>query len=89
MDNTPSKLKQCDKTSFTERSGSICPVCGVSFPKSKDKIYCSKECREADKRYHSIEDVNEQYEILKSWEKVAKHFGLTRKIIQGIRKRNL
>lgn len=30
----------------------------------------------------------EQYKILKNWEKVAQHFGLTRRIIQGIRKRN-
>ena len=77
-----------DKTSFENMSGSICPVCGKRFPKSKGKIYCSKECREADKHYPSIEEVNEQYKILKSWEKVAQHFGLTRKIIQGIRKRN-
>ena len=77
-----------NKVSFTNMTGSICPVCGKRFPKAKGKIYCSKECREADKHYPSIEEVNEQYKILKSWEKVAQHFGLTRKIIQGIRKRN-
>lgn len=36
----------------------------------------------------SLEEVNEQYEILKNWEKVAQHFGLTRRIIQGIRKKD-
>lgn len=35
-----------------------------------------------------IAGVNEQYEILKNWEKVAQHFGLTRRVIQGIRKKD-
>lgn len=88
INNISSKLEECNKTSFTNESGSICPVCGKRFPKSKGKIYCSKECRELDKHYPTIEEVNKQYEILKSWEKVSQHFGLTRWIIQGIRKRN-
>lgn len=33
-------------------------------------------------------EVNEQYEILRNWEKVAQHFGLTRRVIQGIRKKD-
>lgn len=77
-----------DKTSFENMTGSVCPVCGKRFPKSKGKIYCSKECRDADKHYPSLEEVNEQYEILKNWEKVAQHFGLTRRVIQGIRKKD-
>lgn len=77
-----------DKTSFENMTGSVCPVCGKRFPKSKGKIYCSKECRNADKHYPSLEEVNEQYEILKNWEKVAQHFGLTRRVIQGIRKKD-
>lgn len=88
IDNISSELEGCNKSSFNNEYGSICPVCGKRFPKSKGKIYCSKECRETDKHYPSLEEVEEQYKILKSWEKVAQHFGLTRKIIQGIRKRN-
>lgn len=88
IDNISSELEGCNKSSFNNECGSICPVCGKRFPKSKGKIYCSKECREIDKHYPSLEEVEEQYEILKSWEKVAQHFGLTRRIIQGIRKRN-
>lgn len=84
----PSIIKNCDKKSFENPSGSICPVCGKRFPKSKGKIYCSKECRKADKRYPSKQEVIEQYKLLKTWDKVAKHFGLTRRIIQGIRKQN-
>ena len=38
--------------------------------------------------YNANLSAHEQYEILGNWEKVAQHFGLTRKIIQGIRKRN-
>lgn len=53
------------------------------------KIYCSEECRWKDKNYPTIEEVNEQYKLLGTWEKVAQHFGLTRKIIKGIRDRNL
>lgn len=91
IENIPSIIKDTeDKKSFNNQKeyGSVCPVCGKRFPKVTGKIYCSEECRWKDKGYPSIEEVNEQYEILKSWEKVAEYFGLTRKIIQGIRKRS-
>lgn len=91
MDNIPELIKDAeDKKSFSnqEEYGSVCPVCGKRFPKMKGKIYCSEECRWKAKGYPSIEEVNEQYELLGNWEKVAQHFGLTRKVIQGIRKRN-
>lgn len=78
-----------DKKSFNnqDKYGSVCPVCGKRFPKSTGKIYCSEECKWKAKGYPSIKEVNEQYEVLGSWEKVAQYFGLTRKIIQGIRKK--
>lgn len=66
-----------DKVSFNNPTGS---VCGKRFPKSKGKIYCSKECREKDKNYPSKQEVLEQYELLKTWDKVAEYFGLTRRI---------
>ena len=85
----PQIIENCEKKSFSNsETGSVCPVCGKRFPKINGKIYCSKKCREADKHYPSKQEVLEQYEILKSWEKVAQHFKLTRKIIQGIRKKN-
>lgn len=34
------------------------------FPKMKGKTYCSEECRWKSKGYPSIEEVNEQYELL-------------------------
>ena len=63
----------------------ICPICGKEFKTYERKTYCSDEYKS--KNYPSIEEVNEQYEILHSWEKVANHFNLTRRIIQGIRNR--
>ena len=91
IDNISELIKYAEnKKSFSNQKeyGSVCPICGKSFFKMKGKIYCSEECRWKAKGYPSIEEVNEQYEILENWEKVAQHFGLTRKIIQGIRKRN-
>lgn len=54
----------------------------------KRKLYCSDECKYKSKNYSSIEEVTEQYKLLHSWEKVAQHFNLTRKIIQGIRNKD-
>ena len=89
FNNVKNIIINSNKESFNNEHGQICPVCGKKFPKSKNKKYCSKECRIKDKNYPSIDEINEQYKLLKNWEKVAKYFNLTRKIIQGIRKRNL
>ena len=64
-----------------------CPICGKKFKTYKRKVYCSDECKYKSKNYPSIEEINEQYAILHNWEKVAQHFNLTRRIIQGIRKK--
>lgn len=66
---------------------SICPVCGKQFEYKKGKIYCSSECREKEKGYPSQEEVRKKYVELKSQNKVAEYYGLTRKIIRGILKR--
>lgn len=89
MENIPKIIEGCNKKSFgSKKETSICPVCSNSFYKVKGKIYCSKECNEASKGYPSYNEIVEQYEILKSWDKVANYFGITRKITQGICKRN-
>lgn len=92
MTNVPEIIKNAEnKKSFSNQDeyGRICPVCGKKFPKSKGKIYCSDECRNSIRyaNYPSIEEVEQKYEELHNWEKVAESFGLTRKVIQGIRKR--
>jgi hypothetical protein len=91
LDNIPEIIKDADKKSFSNQDnyGSVCPVCGKRVPKSTGKIYCSDECRDSVRYagYPNIEEVEQKYEELHSWEKVAESFGLTRKIIQGIRKR--
>lgn len=92
MTNVPEIIKNAeDKKSFSNQDeyGKVCPVCGKRFPKSKGKIYCSDECRNfvryAD--YPTIEEIEERYVELKNWEKIAQSFNLTRRVIQGIRKR--
>ena len=72
----------------SNKSTAICPICGKEFKTYERKTYCSDECKYKSKNYPSIEEVTEQYELLHSWEKVAQHFNLTRKIIQGIRSKN-
>lgn len=63
-----------------------CPVCGKMFRTVRGKIYCSPECRKKDKGYPSPEEVAAKYDELKSQNKVAEYYGLTRKIIQTILK---
>lgn len=70
-----------------KKKTSVCPFCGKKFMYSKGKKFCSKECYLKSKNYPSYDDVKIKYEELKSWEKVAKFYGLTRKIIHGIIKR--
>lgn len=92
LSNIPEIIKSADnKKSFNnqDKYGNICPVCGNRFPKSSGKIYCSNECRDSVRyaNYPNIEEVEQKYKELHNWEKVAESFGLTRKVIQGIRKR--
>lgn len=88
LNNVTEIISDSSKTSFSNPKGQECPVCGKRFPKAQGKIYCSEQCRWNDKNYPSLVQVNQKYKELKSWEKVAQSFGLTRRIIQGIRKRN-
>ena len=83
------KSKKLDNKSITQpkRKQSICPVCGKSFDAVKGVKYCSKKCRIASKNYPSKKEVEAKYEELKSKQKVADFYGLTRKIIIGILKR--
>lgn len=92
MTDIPELIKNAeDKKSFSsEKPGRVCPVCGKRFPSSTGKIYCSEECRDSIRYagYPTIEEVEERYNEFKNWEKVAQSFNLTRKVIQGIRKRS-
>lgn len=66
---------------------STCEVCGKEFDAAKGKRFCSSECREKFKNYPSKSEVEAKYDELKSQQKVADYFGLTRKIIIRILKR--
>ena len=70
-----------------KRKMAVCPECGKKYPYFKGKIFCSTECREKHKKYPSKEEVSKKYEELKSQKKVAEYFGLTRKIIIDILKK--
>lgn len=88
-DNITSVIQNTTTNSFKDSFGSECPVCGKRFPKMKGKKYCSKECRDKAlgiDKYPSKSDVENKYKELKSWQKVADFYQVTRRIIQTIRK---
>ena len=93
FENVPNIIKEAqDKLSFSNVKEYIhnCIYCGKPIMNyTSGKKYCSEECKWNDKKYPSMEEIDEQYKIFGSWNKVAKHFGITRKIIAGIRKRNI
>lgn len=70
-----------------KKKQATCPVCGQNFDFVRGKIYCSHECMMKDKNYPDRNEVVKKYEELKSQKKVAEYYGLTRKIIIGILKR--
>lgn len=70
-----------------KRKKSVCEFCGKEYDACKGKHFCSKECQEKAKNYPPKEKVIEKYNELKSQKKVAEYFGLTRKIIIGILKK--
>ena len=92
-DNIPLLLEEYNKINTIsvlapKVKESICPVCGKLFRSSRRKFFCSNECRYKMDEYPSYEEITSKYEELKSWDKVAAFYGITRKITQGIRKRH-
>lgn len=86
-------FKTNNKSIFSSKyKVSSCKECNVEFKYIKGKKFCSNECQWNNHKkqylnYPSYKEVIEKYEELNSWEKVSNYFNLTRKIIQGIRKR--
>ena len=68
-----------------EPKTTICERCGKTMLYSRGKKFCSKECRNNIKHYPTLEELNEKYEELKSWNKVIDFFGITKKIMRVIR----
>ena len=69
-----------------------CKYCGKSMLKTNHHYYCSEKCKNLSKqqnfnKYPTFEEINCKYQELKSWQRVADYFNITRKIVQGIRKR--
>lgn len=92
-DNLPKLLEEMKSKHVTlehKTKKCVCKRCGKEFDYVCGKIYCSDECRNADlnEKYPPYEKLIDKYSELKSWEKVAKYFGITRRIIQRLRKLN-
>jgi hypothetical protein len=91
VDNLLAEVTSKHRTEPIKKRVVKCKYCNNEFDYVKGKKYCSKECREKDKgldKYPTIEEINNRYSELHSWEKVAKSFGLTRKVINLIRKKH-
>lgn len=66
----------------------LCPTCGEEITNySTGKLFCSRKCRFNKLNYPTIEELLTTYSAIRSWEKVANHFGITRRAVQGIRNR--
>lgn len=70
----------------SKRRMSTCPVCGKEFEWANGKTFCSPECREASKHYPDKEEIRQKYQELKSQQKVADYYHLTRRVIQRLLK---
>ncbi len=86
INNVINSSKSIQRLSFNNPSGQVCLICQTRFKKAQGKIYCSNACFIKSKNYPSLSEINEQYDITKSWEKVAEHFNITRRVTQWIRK---
>ena len=80
------------KSEFNKKEKSVtkrCKYCGKEMPKSDWHRYCSEECKilakQCSKNYPSLKEIETKYQELKSWEKIASYFNITRKIIYRIR----
>lgn len=87
MDTLSSKDLNNKSILKPKKRQSVCEVCGKTFDWQKGKRFCSEKCRQESKGYPPKEEVMKKYDELKSQKKVAEYFGLTRKIIVGILKR--
>lgn len=92
--NPEQDIEAIQEISFSNKSlvspkkkQTVCENCGKEFDVVKGKRFCSDECRYESKGYPSKSEVSEKYNELKSQQKVAEYFGLTRKIIIGILRR--
>lgn len=92
-DNIPKLLEEMKSKHITLKHKTkkcVCKHCGKEFDYVCGKIYCSKECKNAElnTKYPSYEKLTEKHKELKSWDKVAIFYGITRRIIQRIRSLN-
>jgi hypothetical protein len=90
IDNLLAEMESKHVSVFSKKKKHLCKHCGKEFDYTTGKLYCYKKCRDAsiNEKYPPYEKLMDKYGELKSWEKVAKYFGITRRIIQRLRKLN-
>lgn len=69
-----------------KRKMTVCPVCGKEFEYHRGKVFCSPECRKASKKYPDKEEIRQKYQELKSQQKVADYYHLTRRVVRRLLK---
>lgn len=88
MDIIDSLVKNIHKKTFsTPNYKQNCKHCGIGMKSIRGKKFCSDICRNKHKNYPEKCEVLAKYGELKTWVNVASYFGLTKKIIQNIRKK--
>ena len=76
--------KNWEKVKTSEKKQTLCKHCGTPFDAVCGKIYCSKECREADRNWPTKEQLLEKRKKLGSWTKVKKLLKISMKTIKKI-----
>ena len=92
--NIPTLLEEMtSKHSSVEhkKAKHFCEYCGKEMPYTTGKRFCSKECRDAAsvEGYPTVEELEVKYREFGTWEKVAEHFGYSRRVIQRLRNKGL
>lgn len=76
------------KTLSTPKFNKFCENCATGMKATSGKRFCSVNCRNAQKNYPSKDELLRKYSELKFWNRVALHYGITKKVIQNIRKKH-
>lgn len=88
LENKIKVYKSILSSSTPKRKTKNCEHCQKNYFPNKGKRFCSEQCRHDNKGYPTFQEISDKYNELKSWEKVADYFGITRRITQYIRRRH-
>ena len=90
IENITELIKNYKHPLYEKTIKKVCLRCGKPLLNDNTSGYC-REClvekNRQDKHYPSKNELYQKYDELKSWEKVAVYFGITRRIIQRLRQK--